>query len=151
MSHYPNLNNIILPPPSLAVGNYSMSRIQNHVLYTSGHIPLDDHKMPITGIVGQSVSLKDAVELARRIGLQLLSTLQDSLGNLDRIEQIIKITGFVSAVSSFTEHAVVLNGCSDLMCDVFGQAGKSARSAVGVATLPLGVPVEIELIAAIKH
>ena len=119
MNHHPNLNNIALPSPNTAVGNYSMSRIHDNLIYTSGHIPLDEQKSPITGVVGHTVSLEEAVKIARRIGLQLLSTLQESLGDLNRIEHIIKITGFVNATVDFKDHAKVLNGCSDLMCESF--------------------------------
>ena len=100
-----------------------------------------------TGRLGAEISTEDGATLARRCALQALAALKAELGSLDRVSRIAKVTVFVASEDSFTEHPKVANGASDFLGDVFGEAGRHARATVGVAALPLGVPVEVELIA----
>lgn len=120
-------------------------------LYVSGHIPLDKEGKPITGKVGKDVKLKDAQEAARRIGLTILAVVRKELGSLNKVVRLVKTLGMVNCTPDFTQQAQVVNGFSDLMVQVFGdKMGKGTRSAVGMASLPLGVPVEVECIFQVK-
>ena len=138
-----------LPKASLPVGAYVMVKKNKNLLYTSGHIPVDEKGQLITGRVGVDLDVQQAYEVSKRIALQLLATLDQALDNLNDIKQIVKVTGFVQCSETFKDHAKVLNGASELFAAVMGDTGKAARSAVGVYSLPLGVPVEIEAIVAI--
>jgi enamine deaminase RidA (YjgF/YER057c/UK114 family) len=104
----------------------------------------------ITGKLGQDLSLEDGYEAARRCGLGLISTLKSQLGQLDRVKQIVKVLGMVNSTPDFKEHPKVINGCSDLLVEVFGEKGKHARSAVGMISLPWGLAVEIEMIVEVE-
>jgi enamine deaminase RidA (YjgF/YER057c/UK114 family) len=103
------------------------------------------------GKVGADLTLEEAYEAARATGLAILTTLRDELGSLDRIERIVKVLGMVNCAPGFNQTPAVINGCSDLLVEVFGDAGKHARSAVGMAELPFDIPVEIELIARLRR
>ena len=104
----------------------------------------------MTGKVGAEVSVEEAYRRARRVGLGLLAAMRQALGSLDRVEAVLKLLGMVNAVPDFKDHPKVINGCSDLFVEVFGEAGKHARSAVGMGSLPNQISVEIEGIVAIK-
>ena len=116
----------------------------NHV-YVSGQLPLVEGKLPYTGKVGAEVSPEQGTEMARICGLNALAAI-DALVGLGRLVKIVKITGFVASAPGFTGQPGVINGASELLGAVFGEAGRHARSAVGVAELPLGAPVEVELV-----
>ena len=148
---YQNLknNNLSLPSASSPVGAYVMSKQEGSLLYTSGHIPFDEAGQLITGRVGKDLSTEQAYQVAQRIALQLLATIEQSIGDLNKIREMVKVTGFVQCTESFKDHAKVLNGASELFAMLLGDKGKAARSAVGVYSLPLEVPVEIEAIIAI--
>ena len=103
------------------------------------------------GLVGDTVTLEEAYLHAQRTGLALISAMKELLGHLDRVRRIVKLLGMVNAVKDFKDHPKVINGCSDLFCDVFGDAGRHARSAVGMGSLPGGITVEIETIVAINN
>ena len=116
----------------------------NHV-YVSGQVPIADGKVIATGKVGAEVSPEDAKQLAQRCALNGLAAVHALVG-LDRVVRVVKVVGFVASAPGFTGQPAVINGASELFAAVFGEAGRHARSAVGVAELPLGVPVEVELI-----
>jgi enamine deaminase RidA (YjgF/YER057c/UK114 family) len=120
-------------------------RTGSHV-YTSGQVPLADGKLPATGKVGVDVSVEQAKELARTCALNALAAAASASGGLSAIRRVVKVTGFVASAPTFTGQALVVNGASELFLEVFGESGKHARSAVGVAVLPLDAPVEVELI-----
>jgi len=124
--------------PALRTGNY---------IYVSGQLPIVDGKLQGTGKVGAGVSPQDAARLARLCALNALAAAADVAGGLSRIKRIVKVLGFVASAPDFTGQPLVVNGASELLQDVFGENGKHARSAVGVAVLPLDTPVEVELIA----
>ena len=115
--------------------------------FVAGQVPLEDGKPMATGRLGAEISTDEGAQLARRCALQALAALKAELGSLERVARIAKVTVFVASEDSFTDQPKVANGASDLLGEVFGDAGKHARAAVGVPALPLGVPVEVELIA----
>ena len=107
-----------------------------------------DGKRPV-GKVGREFTADEAYKHARSVGLDLLAVMRTELGSLDKVKRVVKVLGMVNAVPEFTEHPKVINGCSDLFVEVLGDAGKHARSAVGMGSLPMGIPVEIECIVAV--
>jgi enamine deaminase RidA (YjgF/YER057c/UK114 family) len=115
-------------------------------VYTAGQLPFVDGKLPATGKVGAEVSAEEAKELARRCALNCLAAAASAAGGLAAILRVVKVTGFVASAPGFTGQPQVVNGASDLLLDVFGDAGRHARSAVGVAVLPMDAPIEVELI-----
>lgn len=138
---------IELPPAARPVASYVPVVVSGGFAFVAGQVPLDEGKPTATGRVGESVSLEDAQRLARRCALQALAALREELGSLDRVRRIVKVTVWVAAPEGFTEQPQVANGASDLLVEVFGEAGKHARAAVSSPSLPLGVPVEVELVA----
>ena len=119
-------------------------RTGNHV-FTSGQLPMRDGQLLQTGKVGGEVTQEEAVECARQCGLNALAAVRAELGSLDAIKRIVKVVAFVASTPDFTGQPLVANGVSELLGDVFGDAGRHARSAVGVPVLPLDAPVEVEL------
>jgi len=119
-------------------------RSGNHV-YVSGQLPMIDGKLPATGKVGAEVTVEEAKQLAARCALNGLAVIEGIVG-LGRVRRVVKVTGFVASAEGFTGQPGVINGASELFASVFGDAGQHARSAVGVAELPLGAPVEVEVI-----
>jgi enamine deaminase RidA (YjgF/YER057c/UK114 family) len=138
-----------LPPVAAPVAAYVPAvRSGNHV-YTSGQLPIVDGKLVATGKVGADVTAEQGKELAQRCALNALAAI-DSVVGLDAVARIVKVVGFVASADGFTGQPGVVNGASELLGEVFGEAGKHARSAVGVAELPLGAPVEVELIVEVR-
>lgn len=135
---------IELPPTNRPLGTYRTSITTGNQLWVAGHGPVSADGI-MQGVVGDDFNVEEAYEAARLTGLQLLATVRDALGSLDRVEQVCRVFGMVRAVSDFTAHPRVINGCSDLMVQIFGDRGYHARSAVGMHTLPMGIPVEIEM------
>jgi enamine deaminase RidA (YjgF/YER057c/UK114 family) len=143
---------ITLPEVSAPIGNYVHARRVGNLLYLSGKGPPNgaDGKMP-RGKLGAGMSIDDGYRHARQVGLVLIAAIKDALGgDLDRVEAIVKVLGMVNAAPDFEDHPKVINGCSDLFVEVFGELGRHARSAVGMSSLPGGIPVEIEVIVAVK-
>ncbi len=132
-------------PPLLAVV------MHNGVAYVSGQLPRIDGKITCLGRLGESVSLEQGVEAAGVCALNALAVVEAALGNLDRIEQFLKVTGFVASSPDFAQQPKVIDGASRIFHDVFGEAGRHARSAIGVAALPHGAAVEIELSVAVAR
>jgi enamine deaminase RidA (YjgF/YER057c/UK114 family) len=131
----------VVPPlasyvPAVASGEY---------VFTSGQLPMVDGKLGVTGKVGAEVTPEDAKALARICALNALAAVKSVIGDLDRIERVVKVVGFVASAPDFTGQPGVVNGASELLGEVLGDAGVHARSAVGVAVLPLDAPVEVEI------
>ena len=140
---------IVLPPVFAPAANYLGCVVDGDLVWVSGHGPISGETI-VTGKVGAAVSLEQAREAARLTGLSILATLRAELGDLDRIERIIKLLGMVNCAPGFNQTPAVIDGCSDLLVEVFGEAGRHARSAVGMAELPFDISVEIELTARIR-
>lgn len=136
-------------PPGM---NYIMAVTVGELLFLAGHVPTDAKgQLPYRGKVGAEVTLEQAYQASRLCGLNMLATMKNELGNLDRVVKLVKVLGMVNAVDGFEHHPQVINGASDLFVEVFGdQIGKHARSAVGMGGLPFNIPVEIEMIVQIK-
>jgi enamine deaminase RidA (YjgF/YER057c/UK114 family) len=136
---------ITLPTPAAPVANYVPFVRTGELVVISGQIPLADGKVAFTGKVGDGVSLEDGVAAARLCFVNLLAQLKVACGgDLDRVQQVVRLGGFIAAPASFTQHAPVMNGASDLAVAVFGDAGRHARSTIGVPSLPLDAAVEVE-------
>lgn len=132
------------------IANYVKAVQTGNLLFLSGHIPDEAPGKKTRGKVGSQLTVDEAKEAARLTGLSMLSTLKAYVGDLNKVKRIVKVFGMVNAEPSFTQHPMVINGCSDLMVAVFGEKGKHARSAVGMGSLPLDAAVEIEMIVEIK-
>ena len=137
---------IIIPHPANPAGSYKPCVMVDNIAYISGQGPLLEDGNFAKGVVGKDLSLELAQEHAQKCGLAILSALKNEIKDLDRVEQLIKLTGFVNCLDNFTQQPQVINGCSDLMQKIFGEKGIHARAAVGVNSLPLGFSVEIEAI-----
>ncbi len=140
---------LVLPEPAAPVAAYVPVVVAGGLAHVSGQLPFVGGKL-VTGRLGEDVSLEQGVEAARACGLMLLAQLKAALGSLDRVEQVVKLGGFVNSTGDFTDQPKVINGASELMAAVFGDAGKHARSAVGVPVLPLGAAVEVDAIVAVR-
>jgi enamine deaminase RidA (YjgF/YER057c/UK114 family) len=141
---------LVLPELGKPVANYLPYRLVGNVLYLAGQGPRDENGRQLTGKVGAEIGVEEGYRRARLVGLGLLAAMRDALGSLDRVDFIVKLLGMVNAVPDFNDSPKVINGCSDLFVDVFGDAGRHARSAVGNVMLPNQISVEIEGIVAIK-
>ncbi len=141
---------LTLPPVAAPVAAYVPAVRTGTFVYTSGQLPTVDGKLPAVGKVGSAVSASDAAEMARTCALNALAAAASAAGGLEAIRRIVKVTGFVASAPGFSGQPQVINGASELLIEVFGEDGKHARSAVGVAELPLDAPVEVELIAEVR-
>jgi enamine deaminase RidA (YjgF/YER057c/UK114 family) len=141
---------LTLPPAPKPVANYVPYRFAGNLLYLSGQGPRGADGSLLTGRLGRDATLEDGYEHAKLVGLLLLATAKAAIGELSRIEAVIKLLGMVNAEPDFHDHPKVINGCSDLLVEVLGEAGRHARSAVGMGGLPHGITVEIEAILLIK-
>ena len=142
-----------LPSEAPPVANYvpAVSVDGAGLVYTSGHVPRRDDGSFITGKLGADMSVEDGYEAAKRTALSLLGTLKATIGELDRVERIVKLLTMVNCTPDFTDHPSVANGASDLLVEVFGDKGRHARSAVGMAALPMGACVEVEMVAQVSE
>jgi enamine deaminase RidA (YjgF/YER057c/UK114 family) len=140
---------LVLPVTPKPVANYLPYRLAGNLLFLAGQGPRDEKGL-LTGKLGAEISLDEGYRRARIIGIQLLAAMRDALGSLDRVDYIVKLLGMVNAVPNFNDSPKVINGCSDLFVEVFGDAGRHARSAVGNVMLPNQISVEIEGIVAVK-
>jgi enamine deaminase RidA (YjgF/YER057c/UK114 family) len=134
---------LVLPPPPSPKGNYVPGIVHNGILYLSGQGPLIEADRFAQGMVGRDVTLEEAYGHARLTGLVLLSIARNVLGSLDKVERVLNVYGMVRAAPDFADHPRVINGCSDLMVEVFGDKGRHTRAAVGMGSLPMGISVEI--------
>ena len=140
---------ITLPEAAAPVAAYVPAVLAGNLLHISGQIPFNDGKV-MTGRLGEDRDLEFGNAAARACGIMLLAQIKKALGSLDRVERIVKLGVFVSSAGTFTDQPKVANGASELMEQVFGEAGRHARSAVGVPALPLGAAVEVDAIVAVK-
>ena len=138
-----------LPEAAAPVANYVPYVIDGKQLWIAGQVPFWNGSIKYTGVVGEAVSVDDAVDAARVCALNILAQTKAALGDLDRIAQVIKLGGFVNGVPGFADQPKVINGASDLLVEVLGNKGLHARSAVGASGLPLNVPVEVDAVIAI--
>lgn len=137
---------ITLPPVPQPAGNYVHAVQTGNLLFLSGKGPFTPGGQTPTGKVGREVSKEEAYQHARSVGLVLIAVMKDALGDLERVSRVVKVLGMVNAMPEFGAHPAVINGCSDLFVEVFGDKGRHARSAVGLGGLPNGITVEIECI-----
>ena len=141
-----------LPSEAAPVANYVPAVLVGEagLVYTSGHVPRRDDGSFITGKLGAGTSVEDGYEAAKRTALSLLGTLKATIGELDRVERIVKLLTMVNSAPDFTDQSSVANGASDLLVEVFGDKGRHARSAVGMAALPMGACVEVEMVVQVS-
>lgn len=140
---------LVLPEVASPVANYVSFLHLDRLLFVSGQLPMQDGKLAFAGKVGDSVDLVTGQAAARLCAVNILAQAKAALRDLDRIVQLLRLSGFVNAPPDFTEHPKVINGASDLMVEILGNKGRHTRIAVGVASLPLGAAVEIDAIFAI--
>jgi enamine deaminase RidA (YjgF/YER057c/UK114 family) len=140
---------LTLPEPAAPVAAYVPVVVSGGLAHVSGQLPFVDGKL-VTGRLGEDVSLEDGVVAAQACGVMILAQLKAALGSLDRVERVVKLGAFVNSTGDFTDQPKIANGASELMVAVFGDAGKHARSAVGVPVLPLGAAVEVDAIVAVR-
>ena len=139
-----------LPEVTAPVGSYVPATMSGNLVLTSGQIPLADGALACTGKVGDGVTLAEAQEAAEVCALNALAAAASAAGGIDNLQRIVRLCVFVASAPSFTDQPKVANAASDLLANIFGDAGKHVRSAVGVASLPLDVPVELELVAQVR-
>ncbi|MFT8675894.1 MAG: RidA family protein [Acetobacter sp.] len=135
---------LVLPTPATPVANYVACVQTGNTLVVSGQLPLLDGKLLATGKLGGAVSLEAATEAARYSMINVIAQVKAAVGDLSRVKRVVRLGGFIACTPEFTAHATVMNGASDLAVAVFGDAGRHARSTVGVPSLPLDAPVEVE-------
>jgi enamine deaminase RidA (YjgF/YER057c/UK114 family) len=135
-----------LPTPAAPAGNYIGAVRVGNLLFVSGHGPRRQGESYITGKVGRDLTTEQAYEVAKIVMLNCLASVKREIGSLDRVKRIVKLLGMVNCTEDFTEQPKVINGASDLLVALYGEAGRHARSAVGMQQLPMSIPVEIEMI-----
>ena len=145
-----NALGIELPTPAAPAANYLPWSRSGNLLFTAGQLPLKDGKLAFTGLLGRDLTTGHRAEAARLCAINILAQAKAALDDLFNVEHIVKITVFVASAPDFNEQHLVANGASDLLADVLGEAGRHARSAVGMASLPLNAPVEIEAVIACR-
>jgi enamine deaminase RidA (YjgF/YER057c/UK114 family) len=137
---------ITLPELKAPLGTYVHAKRVGNMLYLSGKGPHNPDGSVPTGKLGASFTVEQGYQHARSVGLTLIAAMRQAVGDLDQIDEVVKVLGMVNATPEFTDHPKVINGCSDLFVEVFGERGRHARSAVGMGSLPGGISVEIEVI-----
>ncbi len=140
---------ITLPEVAKPAGTYVPAVQSGNLVFTAGQIPLVEGKLIATGKVGKEISVEQAKDIARVCALNALAAIKGVVGDLDRVKKVVKVVGFVASTPDFTQQPQVVNGASELLQQIFGDSGIHARSAVGVAVLPLDAPVEVELVVEI--
>mgnify|MGYP001379027173 CR=1 FL=1 len=140
-----------LPNPSAPVANYLPAVISGNLAFLSGHVPRNPDGSLIVGKLGDDISIEQGYEIAQQVILSLLSSLKVAIGDLDRVNRIIRLFCMVNATPDFSQHPAVANGASDTLVSLLGENGKHARVAAGMGSLPGGVPVEIELTVELKN
>ena len=142
---------VVLPDAPRPVANYVPILMSGDLLFISGQISIDADGKIITGQLGASVSMDQGQTAAKRCAILILAQTKAALGSLDRVAQVVKLTGFVNATADFSEHPKVINGASDFMVEVFGDKGRHTRAAVGVSSLPMNCAVEIDAILRVER
>ncbi|MGB5162052.1 MAG: RidA family protein [Thermoanaerobaculia bacterium] len=141
---------IVLPEPTAPVANYVKAVRSGNLVFLSGHGPYRSDGTLVTGKLGRDLTIEEGYEAARLTGIALLSSLKREIGDLGRVQRIVKVFGMVNVDPSFTDMPKVINGCSDLMVEIFGERGRHARAAVGMASLPVGIAVEIDMVVEVE-
>ena len=141
---------ILLPEPAKPVAAYIPAKQTGKLVFTAGQLPMVQGELISKGLLGQDVEIEEANKAARICTLNALAAIKGVIGDLDRIKQIVRVVGYVASVPTFTQQPAVVNGASELLLEIFGENGKHARSAVGMAVLPLNASVEIELTVEIE-
>ena len=141
---------IELPTPRAPVANYVRTVRTGNLVFTSGHIPVKADGSFVQGKLGRELAIEDGYRAARLTTIGLLASLKAEIGDLSKVRRVVKVTGMVNSDPGFTDQSKVINGCSDLLVEVFGERGRHARAAVGMASLPLGVAVDIEMIGEVE-
>jgi enamine deaminase RidA (YjgF/YER057c/UK114 family) len=141
---------LVLPAAPQPAGAYRPAMISDDLILLSGFGPRDAEGQPIVGQIGREFSIEQGKALARNVGGSILAVLQNTLGDLGRVRQVLRLTGMIYAVPEFTQHPQIIDGCSELLHEVFGESGAHARMAFGVASLPFGSPVAIDCICRIE-
>jgi enamine deaminase RidA (YjgF/YER057c/UK114 family) len=136
---------LVLPDTPTPVAAYIPAKQSGKLVFTAGQLPMVNGELISKGLLGQEVAIEDANKAARVCTLNALAAIKGVIGDLDRIKQIVRVVGYVASIPTFTQQPAVVNGASELLLEIFGDAGKHARSAVGMAVLPLNASVEIEL------
>lgn len=140
---------LVLPAPPAPGGNYLPARQAGSLLFLAGVISSDENGV-LTGVIGSDRSIEQGREAARRCALMHLAVIRQALGTLDRVEQIVSVNGYVQANAGFPDSPAVINGASDLLVEVFGEAGRHARAAIGVSALPRHAMVEVQMVVAVR-
>jgi len=141
---------ITLPAQSRPVANYVAAVRVGNLLFVSGHGPVNDGKIKMAGKLGRDLTVEEGYQVARTVAMNCLSSIRTELGSLDKVKRFVKLLGMVNCTEDFKEQPKVINGCSDLLVELFGEAGKHARSAVGMQALPFAIPVEIEMVVEVE-
>ncbi|MEC4669485.1 MAG: RidA family protein [Nitrospirota bacterium] len=141
---------IILPPPPKPVATYIPAVLTGHLLFLSGVVPFQDGKLVLEGKLGKDLTVEQGYEAARIALLNALAIVRSELGSLDRVAKVVRLVGYVASAEGFTQQPGVINGASDLLVRIFGEAGRHARAAVGAAGLPFDASVELELIVQVS-
>lgn len=141
---------IELPTPPAPVANYVRAVTTGNLVFLAGHGPLKPDGTYVTGKLGKDLTIEEGYEAARFTAIAMLASLKAEIGDLDRVRRIVKVTGMVNSDPAFTQQPKVINGCSDLLVSIFGDQGKHARAAVGMASLPIGIAVEIEMVVEVE-
>lgn len=151
MSYEARINELglTIPPAATPAAAYIPAVRSGNLVFVSGQLPREDGQL-ITGILGKDLGVDEGYHAARLCGISCLGAIKSLIGSLDNVVRIVKITGFVAATPEFTDHPKVINGVSELMQEIFGDQGLHARAAIGMASLPLGVAVEVEMIVEVK-
>jgi enamine deaminase RidA (YjgF/YER057c/UK114 family) len=140
---------LALPSPMAPPGNFQLVNVHDGLAYIAGHPPIDGATVLVQGVVGRDLSLEEGYEAARLVALSILASLKQELGNLDRVTKWVRAVGYVQTAPGFHDNAKVLNGFSDLIVEIWGDAGRHARSAPGQGPSPLNVPVIVDAIVAV--
>lgn len=140
---------LTIPPAATPAAAYIPAVQTGNLVFVSGQLPSENGQL-VKGILGKDLGVEDGYQAARLCAINCLGAVKSLTGSLDRVVRIVKVTGFVAATPEFTDHPKVINGVSELMQQIFGEQGKHARAAVGMASLPLGVAVEVEMIVEVK-
>jgi len=136
---------IEIPAAPKPVAAYIPAKKSGNLVFTAGQLPMVNGELVLKGLLGQDVEIEDANKAARICALNALAAIKGVIGDLDQVKQVVRVVGYVASIPTFTQQPAVVNGASELLVEIFGEAGKHARSAVGMAALPLNASVEIEL------
>jgi enamine deaminase RidA (YjgF/YER057c/UK114 family) len=141
---------IVLPAPMVPPGNFKLVNVHGGVAYIAGHTAIDGSTVLVEGVVGKDLSVEEGYRAARATGLSIIASLRQELGDLDRVTRWLRAVGYVQTASGFHDNAKIVNGFSDLIVEIWGEAGRHARSAPGQGPSPLNVPIVVDAIVAVS-